>query len=69
MSYHRNGSTIRNEVKDGALRENGLDHRVSDDWVGIRWDVKVKKRVGERLVPLREKRAAAKKPGSRRSIN
>ena len=46
MSYHRNGSTIRNEVKDGALRENGLDHRASDDWVGIRWDVKVKKRGG-----------------------
>jgi len=41
-------------MKDGAWRENGLDHRASDDRVGIRWDVKVKKRCGRDLLCQRE---------------
>jgi hypothetical protein len=50
----RNRSTIRNEVKDGAWRENGLNHRVSDDWGwGSCCSVEDKKRDGERLEPLR----------------
>ena len=32
----RNGSTIRYEVRMVRVRENGMDHRVSDDGVGIR---------------------------------
>ena len=53
---------VRKRVRVGFLRQQ--------EW-GWGWccNVKVKKRVGERLVPLREKRAAAKKTGSRRSIN
>ena len=45
------------EVRMVRVRENGKDHRVSDDGDGIRCDVKVKKGVGERLVPLRALRA------------
>ncbi len=56
-AFPRNGSTIRCEVRMVRVRENGKDHRVSDDGDGIRCDVKVKKGVGERLVPLRALRA------------
>ena len=50
----RNESTIRYEVRMVRVRENGLDHRVSDDGVGSGYGVKIKKRGGRDLPPPRE---------------
>jgi hypothetical protein len=60
---------IRSKAQDDAS-EGGWDgERNARTGKDVDIMLKLKKEMRERLVPLREKRAAAKKTGSRRSIN